>query len=414
MAVKPTSVPTKRLQASISATATSFQLSDILGWDGIALAAASFGSPAFCVFRNANNTQVEFMEFDPATIASSSITISKRGLNYTGDITTQSTARQYAWTKGTYVELGTHIPQLFQWLKEYIDTAAVSGAVPATTSVNGLTRMSVDPASATAPIAVGDNDPRIPTTNQALFITAVVGMVIPYAGTSAPSGFLLCDGTAVSRTTYSALFAIISTNYGVGDGSTTFNLPDLRGRSIIGSGTGTKIATFASRATDTITVTGLSNTSDNEFQTGQAVVYSAPSGAIAGLADATTYYIIRISGSSFKLATTLTNAQNGTAISLSSDGTGAQTFTKTFTARTAGMTGGEEAHAMSLTELLSHTHTQGTLYSSNSGSGVNSPNVAWVDLSATAKSLPAIAAVGGNVAMNNLHPFGVLAFIIKY
>ena len=65
-----------------------------------------------------------------------------------------------------------------------------------------------------------------------------VGMVSPYAGSSSPTGWLLCDGTAVSRTTYSALFGVISTTYGAGDTSTTFNVPDLRGRTPIGAGTG--------------------------------------------------------------------------------------------------------------------------------------------------------------------------------
>jgi microcystin-dependent protein len=57
-----------------------------------------------------------------------------------------------------------------------------------------------------------------------------IGVVLPYTGTAAPTGWLLCYGQAVSRTTYAALFAVTSTTYGVGDGSTTFNLPDLRGR----------------------------------------------------------------------------------------------------------------------------------------------------------------------------------------
>jgi microcystin-dependent protein len=61
-----------------------------------------------------------------------------------------------------------------------------------------------------------------------------VASVIPYAGTSAPTGWLLCFGQAVSRTTYASLFAVVSTTYGVGDGSTTFNLPDLRGRVVAG------------------------------------------------------------------------------------------------------------------------------------------------------------------------------------
>ena len=58
------------------------------------------------------------------------------------------------------------------------------------------------------------------------------GMISPFAGSTAPSGWLLSDGAAVSRTTYADLFTAIGTAYGVGDGSTTFNLPDLRGRVI--------------------------------------------------------------------------------------------------------------------------------------------------------------------------------------
>jgi microcystin-dependent protein len=55
-----------------------------------------------------------------------------------------------------------------------------------------------------------------------------------FAGSSAPSGYLLCDGTAVNRTTYATLFGIIGTTYGVGNGSTTFNLPNLKGRVPVG------------------------------------------------------------------------------------------------------------------------------------------------------------------------------------
>jgi len=60
------------------------------------------------------------------------------------------------------------------------------------------------------------------------------GALMPYAGTSAPTGFLLCYGQAISRSTYADLFSAISTTYGTGDGSSTFNLPDLRGRVVAG------------------------------------------------------------------------------------------------------------------------------------------------------------------------------------
>lgn len=61
-----------------------------------------------------------------------------------------------------------------------------------------------------------------------------VGSVIPYAGTVAPTGWALCYGQGLSRSTYLDLYSIIGTAYGIGDGSVTFNIPDLRGRVAIG------------------------------------------------------------------------------------------------------------------------------------------------------------------------------------
>lgn len=66
-----------------------------------------------------------------------------------------------------------------------------------------------------------------------------IGTVIDFAGPTNPAGYLTCDGSAISRTDYAELYAAIGTTWGTGDGSTTFNLPDLRGRASIGAGTGT-------------------------------------------------------------------------------------------------------------------------------------------------------------------------------
>lgn len=68
------------------------------------------------------------------------------------------------------------------------------------------------------------------------------GIVKGFAGTVVPTGWLNCDGAAVSRSGYSGLFAAIGTAWGVGDGSTTFNVPDLRGRTLIGAGVGTGLS----------------------------------------------------------------------------------------------------------------------------------------------------------------------------
>lgn len=83
------------------------------------------------------------------------------------------------------------------------------------------------------------------------------GVIAPFAGSAAPSGWILCFGQAVSRTTYAALFSAISTVFGAGDGSTTFNLPDLRGRAAFGADAmgGTAANRLGSGATGGITGT---------------------------------------------------------------------------------------------------------------------------------------------------------------
>lgn len=64
----------------------------------------------------------------------------------------------------------------------------------------------------------------------------MIGEIISYTGSTVPNGYLVCDGSAVSRTGYSALFSVIGTTYGSGDGNTTFNIPNLIDSVSIGSG----------------------------------------------------------------------------------------------------------------------------------------------------------------------------------
>lgn len=70
-----------------------------------------------------------------------------------------------------------------------------------------------------------------------LYADAPIGAISAFGGTTAPSGWLLCQGQAISRTDYAELFAVIGTAYGSGDGSTTFNLPDPREAALVGAGT---------------------------------------------------------------------------------------------------------------------------------------------------------------------------------
>lgn len=75
-----------------------------------------------------------------------------------------------------------------------------------------------------------------------------VGIIQMFAGSTAPNGWLVCDGSTVSRSAYSDLFKIIGTTYGAGNSNTTFTLPDMRGRFAMGAGTGTGLNSSGSGA----------------------------------------------------------------------------------------------------------------------------------------------------------------------
>lgn len=89
-------------------------------------------------------------------------------------------------------------------------------------TISGVKTFSASPKVPTAGITSDDT-----TAASTAFVRDIMpaGVIVPFAGTTVPAGYLLCDGSAVSRTTYADLFAAIGTTYGAGDGNTTFNLP---------------------------------------------------------------------------------------------------------------------------------------------------------------------------------------------
>lgn len=269
----------------------------------------------------------------------------------------------------------------------------------------------------TTPIAVGFNDTtKLPTIDQKSYLNAITGMISMYGGAAAPTGFLLCNGQAVSRTTFASLFAVTSTSYGVGDGSTTFNVPNLASRFPLGyaSAAPTKTFTFASRVANVITITGADNHAHNELQTGQAIFYDTTGSVITGLTDATTYYVIRVTATSFSLATSRANAVAGTIITLSSDGTGTQTFAITYTARPMGHTGGEEEHSLVTAEIPAHAH--GIQAASGGAGNFSDPrnNVGVTNAyNNSDNGQPFMQDTGGSTAHTSMPLFTVVNYIIK-
>ena len=80
--------------------------------------------------------------------------------------------------------------------------------------------------------------------------------IVPWSKSAVPTGFLECDGAAVSRTTYSALFSAIGTTYGAGDGSSTFNTPDLQNNTPVGKSNNKALASTGGANTVAVTATG--------------------------------------------------------------------------------------------------------------------------------------------------------------
>lgn len=112
-------------------------------------------------------------------------------------------------------------------------TAAASGEVIQSAKWNSVTADLAAEQNLVRPESAGgtgvDNLPDLLLALGALAQSELVGAIVQFGGDTAPTGWLECDGSAVSRTTYADLFAAIGTHWGSGDGSTTFNLPDYRG-----------------------------------------------------------------------------------------------------------------------------------------------------------------------------------------
>lgn len=276
-----------------------------------------------------------------------------------------------------------------------------------------------------------------------------VGSITMYAGSSAPDGWLICDGTAYDGTTnpkYAKLHGAIGNTFG-GSTIADFEVPDLRSRVPVGVGTGVSLEAVASDDWNNnggdLEVTVTSNL--HKWLTGMKVQITTSGGdepsTISLLTD---YYIYRASATLIRFATSLANLDDGTYVAWGDEGSGTHTITIEggFSARTLGEYGGEENQALQTEGMASHVHTPVTvadgvhshLPKAETGGGGGTDTFDPTAISSDANTLASVAGtntnyignssththsmsedtMGNDTPHNNLPPFLGLNYIIKY
>lgn len=218
------------------------------------------------------------------------------------------------------------------------------------------------------------------------------GVMAPYAGATAPTGWLLCFGQAVSRATYADLFTALGTLYGVGDGSTTFALPDMRGR--VPGGKDDMGGTAAGRLAITLTGTKA----------------STASGSITGLASTAALAIgMKAFGTGIGTNAVITAITSSTAVTLSVNSTSTGATSIRFAVvdgATLGAVGGAHTHGLTVEQMPAHTHTQTAALL---GSGAQYANVGDGQINSGGET----ASTGGGQVHPNVQPTMVLNYIVK-
>ena len=284
-----------------------------------------------------------------------------------------------------------------------------------------------------------------------------IGSIQAYGGATAPSGWLICDGSAISRTDYKELFQAIGISFGEGDGGTTFNIPDLRGRITIGNGLGTasdavnrtigqtggseKITLSVNQIPSHSHTTGISGSVAGNYNSGGSsaqVSFNQTVGVNTGLTGGgqahdnmqpylTTNYIIKAKNPSIASGQQLqamelfypvgsyyetSNASfdpnvtwGGTWV-LENEG---QVHVSAGSNYTVGDIGGEATHTLTVNEMPSHTHSVGAGRALVNANGVGTECTAAPGTSLGFAFKSEIAdTTGGSRPHNNMQPYIVV------
>jgi microcystin-dependent protein len=407
-----------------------------------------------------------------ATNYSSSLTV---GTNATvtgdlsvGDAFTAGSIAAYPTTNFTAAISGTTltvsaVASGTLYVGQYITSGAASGTqitagsgsswtVSPSQTVSSTSMVAAAGATSTT-VASTDNSTNIATTAYVKAAGVPTGALFMWGTSSAPTGFLICNGSAVSRSTYSTLYGIISTTFGTGDGSTTFNLPNFNGSMPIGV-TGATSSSFTgsiSGTTLTVSAVGSGAVAINQVISGTSGTAVVATSIVAG----TKYQIVAVNTTDFTaigsanntvgttFIATATGTGTGTAypviasgttitgyvsagvytVSISQTTNSITTITGSQSALALASTGGAATSALAAANLPnhthtvidpSHTHTPGSISTSNinagtgGGGSVQSPGPVPYAYTGITNAYS-----GSNTAFNTISPYLGVYFIIK-
>jgi len=200
------------------------------------------------------------------------------------------------------------------------------------------------------------------------------GVVQQYAGATAPTGYLLCQGQAVSRTTYAVLFAVVTTTYGAGDGSTTFNVPNLQGKIPVG-------------------LNSADLSFDTRGETGGEKTHAISTAEMPGHTHTFT-------------GTAHSHTVDPTSVTSSTTGAHTHTVTDAYNTSEAS----DDANDRTVGSDATTSTTRTTSSSGNHSHTVDIPETTSTSTTATGTN----SSTGSGTAMSLLQPYIVLNYIIKY
>ena len=297
-----------------------------------------------------------------------------------------------AFVSGTLGGVGVYTASISQ---SVLTGTAMTGAAGATSTTTNIV----------------DNSTNLATTAFAKSTGVPTGSIFMWGTASAPTGYLFCNGTAVSRATYSALFALIATTFGVGDGSTTFNLPNFSGSMPIGVTAGTSSGFTAT----------ISNGSG-----GAGTVLNVTAVASGALAINQV-----ITGTGISSGTIITGFVSGTfggigvyTVSVSQN-VSSTAITGTQAALTLASTGGAATTTLQLANLPAHSHTitdpghfhsytfKSTTGGTTAGGDPNNLNNSTFSTSTNPTGITGTNNAGGDTTTATISPYLGIHFIIK-